>query len=58
MLNPHLYKRGPTKYQKTNNFEGKNYKSKGHWTEEEDRKVTNSVRLNGGKNWKKIAENL
>jgi hypothetical protein len=39
-------------------FEGKACKAKGHWTEEEDKKLTEAVRLNNGKNWKKIAENL
>jgi len=33
-------------------------KIKGHWTEQEDKKLTESVAINGGKNWKKIAENL
>jgi hypothetical protein len=33
MLNPHLYKRGPTKYQTTQNHaEGNHVKVKGHWT--------------------------
>ena len=57
MLNPHLYKRGPTKYQKQQNL-GHNNKVKGHWTEMEDKKLTEAVRINGGKNWKKIAESL
>ena len=39
-------------------FEVKAFKAKGHWTEEEDKKLTEAVRLNNGKNWKKIAENL
>jgi hypothetical protein len=58
MQNPHLYKRGPTKYQKQQNTTGNNAKVKGHWTEGEDKKLTEAVRINGGKNWKKIAENL
>ena len=58
MLNPHLYKRGPTKYYKSQIFEGKACKAKGHWTEEEDKKLTEAVRQNNGKNWKKIAESL
>lgn len=58
MQNPHLYKRGPTKYQKSQNTEGGRAKVKGHWTEEEDKKLTEAVRINGGKNWKKIAETL
>ncbi len=33
-------------------------KAKGHWTEEEDKKLTEAVRANNGKNWKKIAESL
>ena len=57
MLNPHLYKRGPTKYQKQQTV-GHNNKIKGHWTEQEDKKLTEAVRINGGKNWKKIAESL
>ena len=58
MLNPHLYKRGPTKYQKQQTTTGNNAKVKGHWTEGEDMKLTEAVRINGGKNWKKIAESL
>lgn len=58
MQNPHLYKRGPTKYQKSQHTEGARAKVKGHWTEEEDKKLTEAVRINGGKNWKKIAEAL
>lgn len=57
-LNPHLYKRGPTKYQKQQTVSGPNVKIKGHWTEEEDKKLTEAVMANGGKNWKKIAESL
>lgn len=56
-MNPHLYKRGPTKYQKSQVVEGK-FKAKGHWTEEEDTKLTKAVEIYGGKNWKKIAANL
>lgn len=57
MLNPHLYKRGPTKYQKSsNNFTNGNVKAKGHWTEQEDKKLAEAVKQNKGKNWKKIAE--
>lgn len=52
MLNPHLYKRGPTKYQTTQNHEGNHVKVKGHWTQIEDKKLTEAVKLNGGKNWK------
>ena len=33
-------------------------KAKGHWTIEEDKILTESVKANGGKNWKKIAELL
>ena len=33
-------------------------KSKGHWTANEDRLLTEAVRKQGGKNWKKIAEGL
>ena len=58
MQNPHLYKRGPTKYQKSQHIDGSRSKVKGHWTEEEDKKLTEAVRINGGKNWKKIAETL
>ena len=56
MLNPHLYKRGPTKYQTTQNHD--TLKVKGHWTQIEDKKLTEAVRLNGGKNWKQIAKAL
>lgn len=55
---PQLYKRGPTKYQKSQNTDGMRGKVKGHWTEEEDKKLEEAVRVNGGKNWKKIAEAL
>jgi hypothetical protein len=58
MQNPHLYKRGPTKYQKQQSTTGNNAKVKGHWTEVEDKKLTEAVKINGGKNWKRIAENL
>ena len=34
---------------------GKNHKSKCHWTEDEDKKLTEAVRIHGGRNWKKIA---
>ena len=53
-LQPHLYKRGPTKYQKASN---KNI-LKGHWTKEEDLKLGQAVTKYDGKNWKKIAESL
>ena len=29
---------------------------KGHWTEEEDEKLRQAVRVNGAKNWRAIAE--
>ena len=59
MQNPHLYKRGPTKYQKSNN-NGLNgtAKAKGHWTEAEDKKLAEAVKINKGKNWKRIAETI
>jgi hypothetical protein len=53
-LHPHLYKRGPTKYQKASN---KNIQ-KGHWTKDEDLMLGEAVKNFGGKNWKKIAESL
>jgi hypothetical protein len=56
-LNPHLYKRGATKYQ-TSNQTSLNSKAKGHWTAEEDKILKKAVQENGGKNWKKIAESL
>lgn len=56
-LNPHLYKRGPTKYQKQQNI-NPGVKQKGHWTEKEDSMLTKAVDENQGKNWKKIAESL
>ena len=57
MLNPHLYKRGPTKYQKSSTAVANgNVKAKGHWTEAEDKKLAEAVKVNKGKNWKKIAE--
>jgi hypothetical protein len=37
---------------------GTNAKIKGHWTENEDKKLTEAVRINGGKNWKEIAKSL
>lgn len=55
MLNPHLYKRGPTKYQKPS---ADLQNTKGHWTKEEDLMLGDAVKKNGGKNWKKIAEAL
>jgi myb proto-oncogene protein len=55
-MNPHLYKRGPTKYQKPSLDNTSNMK--GHWTKEEDYMLAEAVRKNGGKNWKKIAEAL
>ena len=60
MLNPHLYKRGPTKYQKQSvqADSGKNVRMKGHWTEEEDRLLTDAVKEFSGKNWKSIAKRL
>ena len=59
MLNPHLYKRGPTKYQTTQSHYGNSsIKVKGHWTQAEDKKLTEAVRINGGKNWKQIAKAL
>jgi len=57
--NPHLYKRGPTKYQKssTNIKRGcGKLKAKGHWTEVEDKKLAEAVKMNKEKNWKKVAE--
>jgi hypothetical protein len=33
-------------------------KVKGHWTQVEDKKLTEAVRINGGKNWKQIAKAL
>tara|TARA_B110000285_G_C15083644_1_gene594931 strand:- start:1390 stop:1530 length:141 start_codon:yes stop_codon:yes gene_type:complete len=33
-------------------------KIKGHWTQQEDKKLTEAVRINGGKNWKQIAKAL
>ena len=55
--NSHLYKRGPTKYQKaSSDYYGSN--SKGHWTKEEDMALAEAVKKNQGKNWKKIAETL
>jgi len=44
------YKVGPTKYQDGS--------SKGHWTKEEDVHLTEAVKQQGGKNWKKVAESL
>ena len=61
MLNPHLYKRGPTKYQKQSTEQkeqGKNARPKGHWTEDEDRLLTEAVRDYAGKSWKSIAKRL
>lgn len=61
MLNPHLYKRGPTKYQKQSTVQqeqGKNARPKGHWTEDEDRLLTEAVREFAGKSWKSIAKRL
>lgn len=59
MLNPHLYKRGPTKYQKSQSgADAKTGKIKGHWTEEEDKLLTEAVTKYGGKSWKRIAEKL
>ena len=56
-LNPHLYKRGPTKYQNpSTEYQGIN--TKGHWTKEEDLMLSEAVKKNAGKNWKKIAESL
>ena len=44
MLNPHLYKRGPTKYQKSSNAVANgNVKAKGHWTEAEDKKLAEAA---------------
>ena len=57
-MNPHLYKRGPTKYQKASNDLQGGTGTKGHWTKEEDFMLADAVRKNGGKNWKKIAESL
>lgn len=37
---------------------GENVKRKGHWTEDEDKILTQSVDENHGKNWKRIAESL
>lgn len=43
--NSHLYKRGPTKYQKaSNDYFGSN--SKGHWTKEEDMALADAVKKN------------
>ena len=42
------YKVGPTKYQDGS--------SKGHWTQAEDVILTEAVKTQGGKNWKKVAE--
>jgi transcriptional activator Myb len=58
--NPHLYKRGPTKYQKqsVNVLNSRNQKVKGHWTAQEDKVLSEAVRTHQGKNWKKIAESL
>eukprot|EP00347_Sterkiella_histriomuscorum_P013939 403362778 len=57
LLNPHLYKRGPTKYQKPS-IEHQGSNTKGHWTKEEDYMLADAVKRNSGKNWKKIAEAL
>lgn len=60
MQNPHLYKRGPTKYQKqsVSVLNSGKHKAKGHWTAQEDKLLTEAVRQHAGKNWKKIAESL
>ena len=43
--NSHLYKRGPTKYQKaSSDYFGSN--SKGHWTKEEDMALAEAVKKN------------
>jgi hypothetical protein len=43
--NSHLYKRGPTKYQKaSSDYFGSN--SKGHWTKEEDIALAEAVKKN------------
>lgn len=43
--NSHLYKRGPTKYQKaSSDYLGSN--SKGHWTKEEDLALAEAVKKN------------
>lgn len=43
--NSHLYKRGPTKYQKaSSDYYGSN--SKGHWTKEEDLALADAVKKN------------
>ena len=55
-MNSHLYKRGPTKYQKSS--ADHHNSTKGHWTKEEDLMLADAVKKNQGKNWKKIAEAL
>jgi hypothetical protein len=50
------HKRGVTKYQKSHYSEGGF--TKGHWTKEEDVILSEAVKKNCGKNWKKIAESL
>jgi hypothetical protein len=56
MLNPHLYKRGPTKYQKPSADLGCN--TKGHWTKEEDLMLADAVKKNGGKKLLKLYQDV